>query len=158
MSAHCFDKKGPVKECLVTGYSSLLLPMEARRNLLNMKESILIVDDDRNTCKCIAKALSGEYITYTASNGFEALEILSKHREIHIVLSDIIMPNMSGIELLEKIHLRGNNTIVILITGYSDTESILNSMRLGAYDYIAKPVNLNRLEVSIKNALEKIAS
>ncbi len=143
----------------MTSYGSLRLPfIKARRQLLNMKESILIVDDDKNTCKSISKALSGEYVTYTASNGYEALEILSQYRKIHIVLSDIMMPDMNGIEFLEKVLLKDKKTIVILISGYSDIESIYNAMKLGAYDYIAKPVNLDRLEVSIKSALEKIVN
>jgi DNA-binding NtrC family response regulator len=119
-----------------------------------MKESILIVDDDKNNCNSIAKALSGDYTTHIASNGHEALNILNENRNIHIVLSDVMMPGMNGLELLERINFRDNNTIVIMITGFSDIESAIEAKRNGAYDYIIKPVDLNRLEVSIKNALE----
>jgi DNA-binding NtrC family response regulator len=120
-----------------------------------MKMPILIVDDDNNSRNSIAEALSEDYLVYTASNGREAIEILNKNKEIPIVLSDVIMPDMSGIDLLEKIHIRNRNTIVIMITGFTDAEPVLEAKHLGAHDYIPKPLDLDRLEISIKNALEK---
>jgi DNA-binding NtrC family response regulator len=119
-----------------------------------MKKSILIVDDDKNTCKGIAEALSKAYITYDASNGLEALEVLGKNTDIELVLTDMIMPEMNGIELLEKIRAANDDIVVILITGYSSIESAVEAMRKGAYDYITKPIDLNKLEITIKNALE----
>jgi DNA-binding NtrC family response regulator len=118
-----------------------------------MKESILIVDDDNNTCISIAKALSGEYSTYTASNGREALDILQKQNDIHVVLTDIKMPNINGIELLERIRFQDDTIIVIMITSYSDPESLTRARHCGAYDYITKPVDLERLESTIRKAL-----
>jgi DNA-binding NtrC family response regulator len=123
-----------------------------------MKKSILIVDDDKSTCRSIAKALSNDYKIHTAFNGHEALKILDRNNEIQIVLTDVVMPEMNGLELLEKIHLKNNRKIVIMITGYTELESTIEARNLGAYDYLMKPVDLNKLEVSIKNAFEKIAS
>jgi DNA-binding NtrC family response regulator len=119
-----------------------------------MKKSILIVDDDRNTCLSIARALSEEYKTYTAYSGHEAMEVLHRNRNIHIVLSDVMMPDMNGIDLLEKIHIKDDKIIVIMISGYTDKEPAIQAKQLGAYDYLQKPVDLNMLEISIKNSLE----
>lgn len=119
-----------------------------------MKSSILITDDDKNTREGMAKTLSSSYITYTAANGIEAVDILGKNEDIDIVLTDLMMPGMDGIELLEKIRSVSNDIVVILITGFSSIESAVEAMRKGAYDYITKPVDLSKLEITIKNALE----
>ena len=119
-----------------------------------MKKSILIADDDKNTREAIVKALSHDYITHTASDGHKAIDILDKNEDIDIVLTDMMMPEMDGMELLEKIHSTNNDVTVILITGHSSIESAVDAMRKGAYDYLTKPVDLNKLEITIKNALD----
>lgn len=119
-----------------------------------MKNSILIVDDDKNTREAVVNALSHDYITYTASNGQKAMDILNEHGDIDLVLTDLMMPEMDGIELLEKIHSINNDVTIVMITGYSTIESAVDAMRKGVYDYITKPVDLNKLEITIKNALE----
>ena len=63
-----------------------------------MKKSILIVDDDKSTCSSIAKALSNDYKIHTAFNGNDALNILNKNKEIQIILTDVVMPEMSGLD------------------------------------------------------------
>ena len=139
-----------------TNYNPSSFPIrEDSGSILTMKKSILIVDDDKNSCMSIARALSEKYKTYIASSGHEALEILHRNRNINIVLSDIIMPDMNGIDLLEKIHIKDDKIIVIIITGFTDKEPVIQAKQLGAYDYIQKPLDLDRLEVSIKNSLEK---
>lgn len=119
-----------------------------------MKKSILIVDDDKTNRESIAKVLTNNYIIYTASNGQKAMDILNKNEDIDLVLTDMMMPEMDGIELLEKIRSTNNDLAVILITGHSSIESAVDAMRKGAYDYITKPLDLNKLEITIKNALE----
>src|SRR3990167_2200320 len=119
-----------------------------------MKKSILIVDDDRTTRESTAKVLSNDYITHTASDGHKAIDILDKNEDIDIVLTDMMMPEMDGIELLEKIRSTNNDVTVILITGHSSIESAVDAMRKGAYDYLTKPIDLTKLEITIKNALE----
>ncbi|MEF9425983.1 MAG: response regulator [Candidatus Mariimomonas ferrooxydans] len=120
-----------------------------------MKKTILIVDNDESTCRSLSKALSDKYITCIAFNGKEALNILSQNKDIKLILTDIMMPEMDGIELIEKARFTNKNINMIVITGYSSVESAVTSMRKGACDYFAKPVDLNRLETSIENALEK---
>ena len=126
--------------------------------MIFMKRSILIVDDDKNTCSSIARALSDDYKTYTACNGLDALEILDRNNEIKIILSDMVMPGMNGLELLEKIHLKDNRNVVIMITGYTELESTIEAKKLGAHDYLMKPVDLNKLDATLKNAIEKMAT
>src|SRR4030065_2061462 len=119
-----------------------------------MRKSILIVDDDRTTREAIVTALSHDYITHAASDGHKAIDILDKNEDIDIVLTDMMMPEMDGMELLEKIRSTNNDVTVILITGHSSIESAVDAMRKGAYDYLTKPIDLNKLEITIKNALE----
>ncbi len=121
---------------------------------LSVKPSILIADDERNTRDGLARALSHNYITYGASNGLEAMEILRENRDIEVVLSDLKMPEMEGLELLENLLSENSNLIVIFITGYSSIESAVDAMRKGAYDYLTKPIDLNKLEIIISKALE----
>jgi DNA-binding NtrC family response regulator len=68
------------------------------------------------------------------------------------------MPGMNGPELLEKIHLMNHHRKVIMISGYTELESTIEAKNLGAHDYLMKPVDLNKLDASIKNAIEKISS
>ncbi|MEK6528742.1 MAG: response regulator, partial [Nitrospirota bacterium] len=105
-----------------------------------MKKSILIVDDDKTTREAVVNALSHDYITHTASNGQKAMNILNENEDIDIVLTDLMMPEMDGMELLEKINSMNNDIPVIMITGYSSIDSAVDAMRKGAYDYITKPL------------------
>jgi DNA-binding NtrC family response regulator len=119
-----------------------------------MKRSILIVDDERTTRVGLSKILSHNYRTYLASNGREAINLLRSHSDIDIVLSDIRMPEMEGIELLEKIRADNNDVVVIFISAYSTVENAVEAMKKGAYDYLTKPLDLNKLEITLKNAIE----
>jgi DNA-binding NtrC family response regulator len=118
------------------------------------KPSILIVDDDKTVRESLAKYLSGEYNTYTASNGHEAIIRISDNSDIEFIVSDLKMPGIDGIELLEKLQADNKDIVTIFITGYSTIESAVDAMRKGAYDYLTKPVDLNKLEITIKNAIE----
>jgi two-component system response regulator HydG len=98
--------------------------------------------------------LADDYKTFEASNGREAIEILKDHTDIDIVLSDVRMPEIEGIELLEKIRNDNKDAIVIFISAFSSIETAVDAMRKGAYDYLTKPIDLNKLEITIKNAIE----
>jgi len=119
-----------------------------------MKHSVLIVDDDKAIRENLAKYLSAEYVTYTASNGQEAIRQIKDNPDIEILLSDLKMPEMDGIELLEKIRDSKKDVVMIFVTGFSTIESAVEAMRKGAYDYLTKPIDLNKLEITIKNAIE----
>ena len=118
-----------------------------------MTASLLIVDDDKLTRETLASALGDAYRVQTASGGRAALDILAADR-IDVVLSDMTMPGMDGLGLLEAINLQEDRPAVIFITGQATVESAVRAMKLGAHDYVTKPVNLDRLELLLEKALE----
>ena len=117
------------------------------------QQTILIVDDDKMTRQTLSMALEDDYEVFTADGGAEALEVINKE-EIDLVLSDLDMPKMSGIELLEKINALEGTYPVIFITGQGTIETAVKAMKMGASDYVSKPVNLERLELIIVKTLE----
>ena len=119
-----------------------------------MKASVLIVDDERSVRDNLAQYLSDEYVTYTASTGLEAVQQISENIDIEVILSDLKMPEMDGIELLEKVRESKKDIVTIFMTGFSTIESAVEAMRKGAYDYLTKPLDLNKLDITIKNAIE----
>jgi len=118
-----------------------------------MKKTILIVDDDRNVCKATARALSGQYMTYTALSGKQALEIIQKENNIDLVLTDMMMPAMDGIELLGKIREISKKTAVIIVSGFYTIDLALEAVNQGAYAYLTKPVDVDNRKLSIQSAL-----
>ncbi|UCD35779.1 MAG: sigma-54-dependent Fis family transcriptional regulator, partial [Nitrospiraceae bacterium] len=119
-----------------------------------MKPSILIVDDEKTIRDSLARYLAPDYVVSTTPSGEEAIRMLQENSDIEVILSDMKMPGMDGLELLEKIQADRRDTVVIFITGFSTVESAVDAMRRGAYDYLTKPVDLNKLEVTLKNAIE----
>ena len=118
-----------------------------------MSASLLIVDDDKLTRDTLADALADDYRTYTAANGEAALSMLQAG-DFDVVLSDLMMPGLSGLELMEKISQLANRPEVIFITGHATVESAVEAMKLGAADYITKPVRLDRLCMLLQKTLE----
>ncbi|HKP86613.1 MAG TPA: HD domain-containing phosphohydrolase [Blastocatellia bacterium] len=113
---------------------------------------VLIIDDEPNVLSVLDALLSDQYECQTATSAIEALEHLKKET-YDLVLSDIVMPGMSGLELLEEINRRGRETIVILISGNLNIQSAIEAMRRGAYDYVTKPFNLSDVETAVERAL-----
>ena len=120
------------------------------------KAKIIVVDDTEPNAETLYEFLTLEnYQCVTANNGFEALEKL-KEGNINLVISDINMPGMSGIELLKKVKDNWQDIAVIMMTGYGNTEVAVESMKMGAHDYISKPIiNYNELYIRIDRALDK---
>jgi DNA-binding NtrC family response regulator len=119
-----------------------------------MRPSVLIVDDEKLTCESLGKYLSDDYSIHIAHNGQEALEKLKKNDGIEIVLSDVKMPKMGGIELLDNIHSNNPDVVVVFMTAFSTIETAVEAMKKGAYDYLTKPLDLTKLDITIKNAIE----
>ena len=116
---------------------------------------ILIVDDEPIICSILARRLAREgYECVTANNGKEALHHFYKDI-FSLIISDIKMPEMDGIELLRKVKAMNPNMVVILITAYPEIDVAVEAMRLGAYDFITKPITLDLAVLSVKNALER---
>lgn len=116
---------------------------------------ILVIDDERSIRNTLKDILQYEkYEVDLAEDGTRGLELLGKS-EYDIVLCDIKMPGMDGIEVLEKIGAGHPDTPVVMISGHGTIDTAVESIKKGAYDYIEKPLDLNRLLITIRNAMDK---
>jgi putative nucleotidyltransferase with HDIG domain len=113
---------------------------------------ILIIDDDPKVLSVLSSLLSERHQCKTATSAREALEYM-REEEYDLVLSDIVMPEMSGLELLNEINRLKRDTVVVLISGNLNIQSAIEAMRRGALDYITKPFNLTDVEASVDRAL-----
>lgn len=121
-----------------------------------MVEKILLVDDEEGIRKVLGISLKDSgYEVLTAESGAEALRIFSKERP-PIVLTDIKMPGMDGIELLQRIKEERPETEVIMITGHGDMELAIESLKFDATDFVTKPINDDVLGIALKRARESI--
>lgn len=118
------------------------------------KPVILVVDDEKNTREGLLRALRGEYEVAEAENGLKALEWMET-RHADVVLSDMKMPGMDGMALLSRLLARDPRPILIMLTAYGNIETAVEAMKRGAYDFLAKPVNLDRLELLLKRGLSE---
>ncbi|MBI1911694.1 MAG: sigma-54-dependent Fis family transcriptional regulator [Deltaproteobacteria bacterium] len=117
---------------------------------------ILITDDDMDLRELLTEAVRNwGYFVSVAKEGDEALRKLRMDR-YDIVITDLMMPGMDGLSLLQKIKELDKEILVIIITGYATIETAVKAIEAGAYDYIAKPFRLDELMVVIKNACERL--
>ena len=118
---------------------------------------ILIIEDEEAIRRVLFKILSEEnasYELFEASDGVSGLNMV-KNNNFDLILCDIKMPKMDGVEVLENIKKIKEQIPVIMISGHGDLETAVSTMRLGAYDYISKPPDLNRLLNTVRNALDR---
>src|SRR5699024_4793264 len=118
---------------------------------------ILIIEDEAAIRRVLHNILSEEFPKhqiFDAEDGIKGLEILQKE-SIDLVLCDIKMPKMDGIEVLEKGKELSPDTHFVMISGHGDLETAVQTMRLGAFDYISKPPALNRLLQTIRITLDR---
>ena len=113
---------------------------------------MLIIDDEPSVLSVLYSLLSGSHDCKTATSAVEALEYL-KQETYDLVLSDIIMPGMTGLELLAEITRLSRDTVVILISGNLNIQSAIEAMRRGAFDYVTKPFNLSDVETAVARGL-----
>jgi two-component system nitrogen regulation response regulator NtrX len=118
---------------------------------------ILIIEDEESIRRVLVSILSEENESYqvdVAEDGIVGLEKI-KNNDYDLVLCDIKMPRMDGVELLEAAKKIDSELPIVMISGHGDMETAINTMRLGAFDYISKPPDLNRLLNTVRNALDK---
>lgn len=116
---------------------------------------ILVVDDEDSIRESLSDILMDEgFEVMLASDGKEALEVLDSH-PVDLILLDIWMPGMDGTELLKEIKTRWPSLQVIMISGHGDIDTAVKAIKLGAYDYIEKPLSLEGLILTVKRALEE---
>jgi len=121
-----------------------------------MKAHILVVDDERDFLTLVRGSLdSDRYEVWTAKNGEEALKRI-RQTPVDLVLSDLVMPGMNGLSLLQRIKEINAELSVIMITGFGTIETAVEAMRHGAYDYLTKPFEQDELQMRVERALERV--
>lgn len=118
---------------------------------------ILIIEDEAAIRRVLKKIIEEENDTYKVSeaeDGLSGIEMVKDH-DFDLILCDIKMPKMDGVEVLEKTKKIKPEIPVVMISGHGDLDTAVNTMRLGAFDYISKPPDLNRLLNTVRNALDK---
>ncbi|PTT73287.1 sigma-54-dependent Fis family transcriptional regulator, partial [Pseudomonas sp. HMWF007] len=119
-----------------------------------MTHNILVVDDEPKLCDLLASALGQNGVTvFTAGNGLHALKVL-ENEDIDLLISDWRMPGMGGAQLLAEVKSRFPQLPVIVMTAYSTVKNAVESMRNGAFDYIAKPFDIDELDITVSKALQ----
>jgi DNA-binding NtrC family response regulator len=116
------------------------------------KFTILIVDDERDTREGLKRALRGRYEVITAESAERALDILEEN-SVDLVLTDLRMPGLGGMDFLARLKAREDAPVCMMLTAYGSVETAVEAMKRGAYDYLTKPVDLDRLDVLLDRAL-----
>jgi cyclic di-GMP phosphodiesterase len=114
---------------------------------------ILIVDDEVEITEILADLLSEDYECLKAASAEQALTLLHEY-QFQLVISDITMPGMSGLEMIPHVKALSPETVVVMISGMQTVESAIGALRLGAFDYLMKPFDLRQVEAVVKRALE----
>lgn len=118
---------------------------------------ILIIDDERAIRNSLGEILSDEgYEVEKAEDGASGLDLVAKDK-FDVIFCDIKMPGMDGIEVLDKIIADGVDSAVIMISGHGDIDTAVECIKKGAFDFIQKPLDLNRILITIKNATDKVS-
>jgi len=118
-------------------------------------ESVMVVDDEEDIVNLMSETLEGwGYHPITAMDGEEAFDKFQKNA-VDLVITDLKLPKMNGVQLLDKLKNFEDSTEVILFTGYPEISSAIDAMKNGAFDYLVKPVDLDELKLKVERALEK---
>src|SRR5215469_8379211 len=118
------------------------------------KVKILVVDDEQGLCAGVQEALRREgYVVDGMTEGPAALK-LGQQRLYNLIISDMKMPGLSGLELLTQVRATHRDTLFILMTAYGTVENAVEAMKRGAYDYLPKPIDMKRLRALVEKALE----
>jgi len=116
----------------------------------------VIVDDDRTIGDILKDLITKEHISVEVFNdGLEAIEFITKE-PVDVVITDLMMPRIGGMEVLRQAKAMNPEVVVIIITGHGSLESAIEAIREGAYDYIKKPFKLQEMEIVFNNAVEKV--
>jgi len=115
---------------------------------------ILVIDDDPKVSWILSEGLSSKFDFISARDGIEGLQMVSTEKP-DIVLLDIKMPSMDGIEVLERLNKEENRPEVIMVSGHGDTDYVVQSIKLGAAEFVDKPFNVQEIEIRINGVLER---
>jgi two-component system, NtrC family, sensor kinase len=117
---------------------------------------ILVIDDEENVRTLLKQALEfGGYKVFSAENGQEGLDIFTGDNGVQVILTDLMMPVMDGLQLLDEAHKIDPDIEIIVLTGLGTQESAIEALKKGAYDYLQKPMNMEELFLTVRKALER---
>ena len=140
----------------IAGWSDACIISERMPSSIRIRR-VLVVDDDESLRRVTQVQLEDEgYSVMTACDGEEALGILARAPQ-DLVITDLSMPGMSGVDLLKKVVSEFPETTVVLVTAFGTIESAVDAMKLGAYDYVTKPVNPESLRLIVARSLERLS-
>ena len=117
-----------------------------------MPPTILIVDDELHTREGLAQALEGNFDVYQAGNADEAFNLLDAER-FDVVLTDLRMAGPSGMSVVDAAVRQAHSPVCIMMTAYGDVQTAVEAMKRGAFDFLSKPINLEKLELLVQRAL-----
>ena len=117
-----------------------------------MKPNVVIVDDEHVIREGLARVLSGNYITHQISDGHEAIDLVRNDSDIDVVLCDLKMPEIDGVEVIERIRSENKDVFIIVITA-APPQLVCDAMKMGANGYMCKPLDIYQLEERIENAI-----
>lgn len=128
--------------------------MAQTKNKREQKRLILVIDDDQEMNRLLKKVLEKEgYIVETAVNGLQGFMLAGKYT-YDLVITDLKMPGMSGLELIKRVRAMSPDQKIILITAYSGVDNYIRAMGSGAFEFMNKPVKMGDLKVVVHNAIE----
>jgi len=131
------------------------MEQELMRTVGPQPEAILVVDDEPSVCISLEGVLSRDgYRCFSATDGQTALELLDQH-PIDLILLDLRMPMMDGLELMHIVHDKWPNIIIVVLTGFGTLDSALTALRNGAHDYLLKPSTPEDIKASVRKGLDK---
>ena len=117
---------------------------------------ILIIDDERSIRNSLKEILQDEgYDVDVAENGVQGCQMVDKEK-YSVIFCDIKMPEMDGIEVLDRLNEMGIDSAIVMISGHGDINTAVECIKKGAFDFIQKPLDLNRILITIKNATERV--
>jgi two-component system, NtrC family, response regulator AtoC len=119
------------------------------------RHRILIVDDDKLMKKPLKQILSGKYHVTTAGSGEEAL-VKFREQPVDLMLLDVRLPGMDGIETLKAVREMDKDILVIMMTAYEDVRTVITVMKMGVFDYLVKPFDMDEIEIIVERALENL--
>jgi DNA-binding NtrC family response regulator len=128
-------------------------PIKSQAKTPKRRGTLLIVDDEDGVCQCLRVVFKDEYDLFTTDNGPTAIK-LAQENDIDVVVTNIHMSGMSGIELLERLKFLSPDIEVIIMTGFETMDTVRESLRLGASDYINKPFDIETIRSAVSKAMQ----
>ena len=130
--------------------------MAVRSTTVEKAVKLLVIDDDPKVPWILSERLPGQYEVISAADGYEGIQMASKEHP-PLILLDIMMPGMSGLEVLERLRHAQSSSDIIMLSGHGDTENVVRSIQLGAAEFISKPFDPAEVEIHLRKVLESRA-